>query len=94
MPQSRITITAAEVIDLRVPTSDQMLGSDPFHKAPDYSSAVLYLETDADLQSVSVVFTAAQVQTGFATASAISASRVVGSRLEGIPPLRCNSIGD
>ena len=58
MPQSRITITAAEVIDLRVPTSDQMLGSDPFHKAPDYSSAVLYLETDADLRGVSVVFTA------------------------------------
>ena len=58
MPQSPITITAAEVIDLRVPTSDQMLGSDPFHKAPDYSSAVLHLETDAGLRGVSVVFTA------------------------------------
>ena len=58
MPQQPITITAAEVIDLRVPTSDQMLGSDPFHVAPDYSSAVLHLETDAGLRGVSVVFTA------------------------------------
>ena len=52
-----ITIKSASVIDLRVPTSDQMLGSDPFHKAPDYSSAVLQLKTDSDLTGVSVVFT-------------------------------------
>lgn len=57
MPNRSIKITAAEVIDLRVPTSDQMLGSDPFHKKPDYSSAVLHLETDAGLRGVSVVFT-------------------------------------
>lgn len=50
-------IISARVIDLRVPTSDDMLGSDPFHKAPDYSSAVLHLETDGDLRGVSVVFT-------------------------------------
>ncbi len=54
---SSITITSAEVIDLRVPTSDQLLGSDPFHVAPDYSSAVLHLETDFGLRGVSVVFT-------------------------------------
>ncbi len=52
-----IKITSAEVIDLRVPTSDQLLGSDPFHKEPDYSSALLHLETDAGLRGVSVVFT-------------------------------------
>lgn len=57
MPNRSIKITAAEVTDLRVPTSDQMLGSDPFHKKPDYSSAVLHLETDAGLRGVSVVFT-------------------------------------
>lgn len=57
MSRDPITITSAEVIDLRVPTSDQMLGSDPFHKAPDYSSAVLHLETSAGLRGVSVVFT-------------------------------------
>lgn len=34
-----------------------MLGSDPFHKKPDYSSAVLHLETDAGFRGVSVVFT-------------------------------------
>ena len=57
MAKSSIKITGAKVIDLRVPTSDQMLGSDPFHKKPDYSSAVLHLETDAGLRGVSVVFT-------------------------------------
>ena len=57
MSRDSITITSAEIIDLRVPTSDQMLGSDPFHKAPDYSSAVLHLETSAGLRGVSVVFT-------------------------------------
>lgn len=57
MPKQSIKITSTRVIDLRVPTSDQMLGSDPFHKQPDYSSAVLLLETDAGLRGVSVVFT-------------------------------------
>lgn len=54
---SEIVITSVNVIDLRVPTSDDMLGSDPFHKAPDYSSAVLHLETNTGLRGVSVVFT-------------------------------------
>lgn len=57
MANPSVKITSAKVIDLRVPTSDQMLGSDPFHKKPDYSSAVLHLETDAGLRGVSVVFT-------------------------------------
>ncbi len=50
-------ITSARVIDLRIPTSDDLLGSDPFHTHPDYSSAVLHLETDCGLRGVSVVFT-------------------------------------
>ncbi|MGI9241735.1 MAG: enolase C-terminal domain-like protein [Verrucomicrobiales bacterium] len=50
-------IVSADVIDLRVPTSDQLLGSDPFHTAPDYSSAVLHLEADGGLRGVSIVFT-------------------------------------
>ena len=57
MTGTSITITSAEVIDLRVPTSDRLLGSDPFHKAPDYSSAVLHLGTTSGLRGVSVVFT-------------------------------------
>lgn len=57
MPGNSIKITSTRVIDVRVPTSDKLLGSDPFHKEPDYSSAILQLETDAGLQGVSVVFT-------------------------------------
>ena len=58
MATNDITITSAEVIDLRIPTSDQLLGSDPFHKAPDYSSAILHLETNQpELRGASVVFT-------------------------------------
>ena len=50
-------IASAKVIDLRIPTSENLLGSDPFHTEPDYSSAVLHLETDSGLRGVSVVFT-------------------------------------
>ena len=57
MASGSLVIQSAEIIDLRVPTSDQMLGSDPFHKKPDYSSAVLHLKTNSDLRGVSVVFT-------------------------------------
>ncbi|WP_145352091.1 enolase C-terminal domain-like protein [Roseimaritima multifibrata] len=57
MSLKSIKITGAEIIDLRIPTSDQMLGSDPFHKMPDYSSAVLHLKTDSGLKGVSIVFT-------------------------------------
>jgi L-fuconate dehydratase len=59
MPTDRhdIIITAAKVTDLRVPTSNHMLGSDPFHKEPDYSSAVLQLETNGPQVGMAVVFT-------------------------------------
>ena len=57
MSDQSVTITSAVITDLRVPTSDQLLGSDPFHKEPDYSSALLHLETDSGLRGVSVVFT-------------------------------------
>lgn len=57
MSSSDIKITAASVIDVRVPTSDKMLGSDPFHKEPDYSAALLHLDTNAGIRGVSVVFT-------------------------------------
>lgn len=57
MATQSIKITSAQVIDVRVPTSDQLLGSDPFHQQPDYSSALLHLETDVGLRGTSVVFT-------------------------------------
>ncbi|NKB71345.1 MAG: mandelate racemase/muconate lactonizing enzyme domain-containing protein [Candidatus Latescibacteria bacterium] len=51
-------IKRAHLVDLRVPTSDTLLGSDPFHKKPNYSAVVLRLETDSGLEGHSVNFTA------------------------------------
>ena len=45
------------MVDLRVPTSDTLLGSDPFHKKPNYSAVLVTLETDTGLEGVSVTFT-------------------------------------
>jgi L-fuconate dehydratase len=75
-------ITSAKVIDLRVPTSDDMLGSDPFHKAPDYSSAVLHLETDGGLRGVSVVFTVGAGTDWIGYGIEDLAELVIGSTLE------------
>ena len=57
MVNRSVQITSANVLDLRVPTSDQMLGSDPFHLQPDYSAAVLHLQTDSEWRGESIVFT-------------------------------------
>ncbi|RKU35005.1 mandelate racemase/muconate lactonizing enzyme domain-containing protein [Candidatus Poribacteria bacterium] len=46
------------VVDLRVPTSDTLLGSDPFHKKPNYSAVLTTLETNTGHTGVSVAFTA------------------------------------
>ena len=51
-------VESIEVVDLRVPTSDSLLGSDPFHKKPNYSSVVTTLTTDDGLTGTSVNFTA------------------------------------
>ncbi|MBX2824735.1 MAG: mandelate racemase/muconate lactonizing enzyme domain-containing protein [Gammaproteobacteria bacterium] len=51
-----ITITDIHVEDIRVPTSDSLLGSDPFHRKPDYSAVIIRLETDAGFEGNSVVF--------------------------------------
>lgn len=75
-------ITSANIIDLRVPTSDEMLGSDPFHKAPDYSSAVLHLETDGGLRGVSVVFTVGAGTDWIGFGIQDLAQLVIGSTLE------------
>ncbi|MBC8149490.1 MAG: mandelate racemase/muconate lactonizing enzyme domain-containing protein, partial [Verrucomicrobiaceae bacterium] len=75
-------ITSAQVVDLRVPTSDEMLGSDPFHKAPDYASAVLHLETDGGLRGVSVVFTVGAGTDWIGYGIKDLAELVIGSALE------------
>ncbi len=82
MSDSQIEIVSAEVIDLRVPTSDQLLGSDPFHKEPDYSTALLHLETDADLRGVSVVFTAGAGTDWICHGIKDLCQLIVGSQLE------------
>ena len=52
------TIVNVDVIDLRVPTSDTLLGSDPFHKKPNYSAVLTTIETDTGHKGISVAFTA------------------------------------
>jgi L-fuconate dehydratase len=51
-------IVRTQVVDLRVPTSDTLLGSDPFHKKPNYAVVYVTLETAGGLQGHSVAFTA------------------------------------
>jgi L-fuconate dehydratase len=51
-----LTIRAVDVADVRVPTSDSLLGSDPFHRKPDYSAAVIRVATDAGIEGWSLVF--------------------------------------
>jgi len=51
-------IERIDVVDLRVPTSDTLLGSDPFHKKPNYSTILTTLTTDDGLVGTSVNFTA------------------------------------
>ena len=49
-------ITKIDIDDIRVPTSDSLLGSDPFHRKPDYSAAVVRISTDTGSIGCSVVF--------------------------------------
>ena len=51
-------INRIDIADLRVPTSDTLLGSDPFHKKPNYSTVLTTLQTDDGLVGTSVNFTA------------------------------------
>ena len=50
-------IDCVDIVDLRVPTSDTLLGSDPFHKKPNYSTVPTTLTTDDGLIGSSVNFT-------------------------------------
>jgi len=57
MKMQKTSIRNVNVVDLRVPTSDTLLGSDPFHKKPNYSAVLLTLETNTGLNGISVCFT-------------------------------------
>jgi len=50
-------IESIEVFDIRVPTSDSGLGSDPFHKDPDYSAVYTVIKSSSNFKGVSIVFT-------------------------------------
>ena len=56
MAISRTCITKIDIDDIRVPTSDSLLGSDPFHRKPDYSAAVVRISTNTGPIGCSVVF--------------------------------------
>ena len=50
-------IVNIEVSDLRVPTSDTLLGSDPFHKKPNYSCVYTTINLSNGIQGHSICFT-------------------------------------
>tara|TARA_B100000029_G_scaffold387774_1_gene383817 strand:- start:302 stop:1618 length:1317 start_codon:yes stop_codon:yes gene_type:complete len=50
-------IKKIEVLDIRVPTSNSGLGSDPFHKNPDYSAVYTIIELSSGIKGKSIVFT-------------------------------------
>ena len=50
-------ITDVKIYDLRVPTSDQLMGSDPFHVKPDYSAVLTIIESSVGKKGLSIVFT-------------------------------------
>ncbi len=51
-------IIKVEAKDLRVPTSDSLHGSDPFHKKPNYSCVLTRIQNDNGLEGLSVNFSA------------------------------------
>ena len=55
MRNSKIINT--EVFDIRVPTSDTLLGSDPFHKKPNYSCVYTKITLSNGIEGNSICFT-------------------------------------
>ena len=54
---SDLLIKSIQVTDIRVPTSDDLLGSDPFHKKPNYSCVYTTIELRNGIKGHSVCFT-------------------------------------
>ena len=54
---SALTITSAEVLDIRFPTSRTLDGSDAMNVDPDYSAAYVILRTNAGLEGHGLTFT-------------------------------------
>ena len=60
----KLKIVAVEVIDIRVPTSDTLQGSDPFHKKPNWSCVYTSIKLDNGIEGLSVCFTSEQAMIG------------------------------
>ena len=80
--QQKTIIENVSVIDLRVPTSDTLLGSDPFHKKPNYSAAVVKLGTNSEFTGYSFAFTLGAGNDWIVHAVKDLARLVVGADLE------------
>jgi len=80
--QPRTVIENVSIIDLRVPTSDTLLGSDPFHKKPNYSAVVVKLATNSEFTGYSFAFTLGAGNDWIAHGVKDLARLVVGSSLE------------
>ena len=52
-----LKVVNTKVADIRVPTSDTLLGSDPFHKKPNYSCVYTSIELSDGTIGHSVCFT-------------------------------------
>ena len=53
----KLKVVKTEAADVRVPTSDTLLGSDPFHKKPNYSCVYTSIELSDGTVGHSVCFT-------------------------------------
>ncbi len=53
----KLKIVNVEVMDIRVPTSDTLQGSDPFHKKPNWSCVYTSIKLDNGIEGLSVCFT-------------------------------------
>ena len=79
------TITAADTVDVRFPTSQQLDGSDAMNPDPDYSAAYLSLATDAGdgLVGAGFVFTIGRGNNIAAEAIQTVADELVGESRRG-----------
>lgn len=82
LAQPDCKIESVNVIDLRVPTSDTLLGSDPFHKKPNYSAVLTTIETNTGHIGISVAFTAGAGNDWIAFGVKDLAQLVVGMQVE------------
>lgn len=75
-------IIEVDVKDLRVPTSDTLHGSDPFHKKPNYSCVLTSIRNDDGLVGLSVNFTVGAGNDWIAYGVSDLSKLILGCKLE------------